>query len=53
LAQGVSPLFFDGDYKSFFDNDDPQLIARESLEREYTKRSLIFQQRHQGSQPTI
>ncbi|MAT49698.1 MAG: RND transporter [Porticoccaceae bacterium] len=43
LSMGARNLYFDSDYKSFFDDDDPQLMAYEALQREYTKSdSLTF-----------
>ena len=37
MAAGLPHLYFEGDYKSFFDKSDPQLVALETLEDEYTK----------------
>jgi hypothetical protein len=37
MALGLPRLYFESDYKSFFDKSDPQLVALETLEREYTK----------------
>ena len=43
LGFGSHKLTFDSDYKSFFDKDDPQLIAFDNLQSEYTKsESLVF-----------
>ena len=41
LAQGAKNLYFQGDYKSFFDPDDPQLLAHEAIESEYTKSDSV------------
>jgi hypothetical protein len=43
LSYGMQQLYFDSDYKSYFDKSDPQRLANEALNREYTKAdSLIF-----------
>lgn len=42
LAVGCKDLFFDSDFKSFFDKDDPQLLAYEELQTEYTKSDSLI-----------
>lgn len=43
LSYGMQHLNFDSDYKSYFDKADPQRVANEALNEEYTKAdSLIF-----------
>ena len=37
LTMGGQKLVFDSDYKNFFDPDNPQLIAYDNLQAEYTK----------------
>lgn len=41
-TMGMKGLFFEGDYKIFFADDDPQLVAHEAIEAEYTKTDNIF-----------
>lgn len=43
LVAGSDEPSFDTDYRVFFDDDDPQLLAHESIEREFTKsQTLLF-----------
>ncbi|MFT5033300.1 MAG: putative RND superfamily exporter protein [Bacteroidia bacterium] len=43
LVTGTDEPSFDTDYRVFFDDDDPQLLAHESIEREFTKsQTLLF-----------
>jgi len=37
LAAGMPKLYFDGDYKVFFSDDNPQMLAFESMQNVYTK----------------
>lgn len=37
LTLGAQKLVFDSDYKSFFDADNPQLVAYDNLQAEFTK----------------
>lgn len=36
IAYGAKNLYFESDYKLFFDDDNPQLVAYEALQDEYT-----------------
>lgn len=37
FAYGAQKLYFDGDYKVFFGDDNPQMLAFESMQNVYTK----------------
>lgn len=36
IAVGAQNLYFEGDFKKYFDDDDPMLLAHEAIEQSYT-----------------
>ena len=38
LAIGFKDLYVDADYRSFFFDDDPQLVAYDNIQNQYTKK---------------
>lgn len=42
LTLGAQRLVFDSDFKSFFDKDNPQLLAYDNLQAEYTKSDSLI-----------